>query len=473
VREGRGAGLRLVGACAPLAVLAACSAQEQTGAGGGAGVGGDAGGDGGDDVRRDGGAGGVIDAGIADSASSATDALADGRGSGVIATCDLVRTRAGASAPEVGTPIFGADPTPQQIHLGLAADPRTSIAIQWRTADDVTLASTVQLGTGEGAGLDQLAEGMTFTYHDVRMHEVHLCDLAPDTTYRYRVGGADETGEHWSPTYSFRTAPDPGESPDAEVTIAFVGDSRGGNVVWAQIVEQLLARAPDLVLFGGDAVGNGNHQWEWDAFFTAAEPLLATTPMVVAHGNHEINAVNYYAQLAMMGDEESFAFDYGPAHLTVLNDSPVDDGVIGSKTRDFLAADLDASDLAPWQLVIHHRPLYSASPSHGGDPELRALWQPLYDAHGVDLVLNAHEHNYERTLPMRWGGAQATPAEGTIYIVSGGAGAGLYPSGTDFWTAYSESTHSAVILEVRQGSLEATAIREDGSVLDSFSIVKP
>jgi hypothetical protein len=430
--------VRLVCACAPLAALAACN-----------------------EGARD---------------AAAVDAGGDRPGTGKegdIATCaELVATPAGATAPEVGTPVFGADPTPRQVHLGLASDPRTSIAIQWRTADDATLASTVQLGTGDGDELDVRAEGVTFTYDSVRMHEVHLCDLAPDTTYRYRVGGADGATEHWSPTYAFRTAPDPAASPDAEVTIAFVGDSRGGNVVWAQIVEQLLARAPDLVLFSGDAVKMGTNQDEWDGFFTAAEPLFATAPVVVAHGNHEVNAINYYAQLAMPGDEQSFALDYGPAHLTVLNDSPVDDGALGGAIRDFLAADLAASDGAPWQLVMHHRPLYSASPSHGGDRELRALWEPLFDAHAVDLVLNGHEHDYERTFPMRGGVAQATPAEGTIYVVSGGAGAGLYDNGADVWTAYSESTHSGVILEVRQGSLDATAVREDGSLLDRFSIVK-
>ena len=121
--------------------------------------------------------------------------------------------------------------------------------------------------------------------------------------------------------YTFRTAPAVVDE-STEVAIAFVGDSRGGYDVWGQVAAALAQRAPDLVLYSGDAVTFGPVQDEWDSFFGGGEALFATAPVIFAHGNHELNFVGYYAQVALPGDEENFSLDYGFAHLTVLNDSP-------------------------------------------------------------------------------------------------------------------------------------------------------
>ena len=85
------------------------------------------------------------------------------------------------------------------------------------------------------------------------------------------------------------------------------------------------------MLFTGDAVTIGIQQDEWETFFDRAESVFARAPVVVAHGNHELNAVHYYSQLAMPLDEENFGFDYGWAHITVLNDSPEMTGELDSR----------------------------------------------------------------------------------------------------------------------------------------------
>ena len=88
-------------------------------------------------------------------------------------------------------------------------------------------------------------------------------------------------------------------------------------------------------------------------------------------------------------------------------------------------------------------------------------------------MLNGHDHTYERTKPLRNGAEQATPADGTIYVIAGSSGAPLYDSGSDFWTAKSESTYSFVLMKIREKQLNATAYRPDGSTLDTFAITKP
>lgn len=389
-------------------------------------------------------------------------------------------TRVGASAPVIGTPVLGDDPTVRQVHLGIASQPATSMAIQWRTVDETTLASTVQYGTG--GNTDQVLEGATFIFiggfnqsgETIRMHEAHLCGLEPDTEYSYRVGGKSEDGltEAWSPVYTFRTAPLRSQT-DAEVVFGSLGDSRDGYEVWGQFVERLDTMEVDAILFSGDAVTIGAVQLEWETFFDVAEPLLARVPIVSAHGNHDVNAINYYAQFAMPGNEENFSFDFGPAHITVLNDTPYNVSDIQGAAAEFLQADLAANADAPWKILLNHRPLWSASTRHGSDTELLDTWGPIIDAHHVDLVLNGHDHNYERTKPMNGSTPQASPADGTVYVVSGGAGASLYGNGVDFWTELSEKAHSAVVLRLRAELLEMQAFREDGAQLDTMLIGKP
>jgi hypothetical protein len=389
--------------------------------------------------------------------------------------------RVGAEAPEAGSLLFGDNPTPRQVHLGIASDPRTSMAVIWRTGDEYTRAASIRYAAGEDLPAEQLAEGkdgVTYLYQggfssleeeQVRLHEVHLCGLVADTAYSYQVGG----GTAWSPVYTFRTAPDVVADPSAEVALAFVGDSRDGYDVWEQLVGEIGERTPDVVLFSGDAVTFGQVQSEWDEFFERGEPLLARVPIVSAHGNHDVNAINYYAQLAMPGDEENFGLDYGFAHITVLNDSPEDSAVLTGSTKQFLATDLAATRSARWKLVMHHRPQWSASANHGSNELLQAEWGPIIDQHQVDLVLAGHDHDYERTRPLRNGEVATSASAGTVYVVSGGAGAELYEPGTGFWTEKSEKTHGAAMVRIRRDQLTMEAFRPDGSMIDSFALTKP
>ena len=99
---------------------------------------------------------------------------------------------------------------------------------------------------------------------------------------------------------------------------------------------------------------------------------------------------------------------------------------------------------------MHHRAIYSASSSHGPADDLQAAWAPLYDAHHVDLVLNGHDHDYERTWPIRAGQVCPSTAVGTVYIVAGAAGASLYNHGLAYWTAVSESAQHVIVLTARR-----------------------
>lgn len=400
------------------------------------------------------------------------EAFTDTGGTLAIDGCGYsVTTRRGAEPPRKASDTKGEDPTPRQVHLGFMSDPRTSMVVQWRTKDETTRATEIRFAAGADLTADQLTEkqkGIQFGFKAIgaqvyRMHQVHLCGLEPGTAYSYQVG----TEGAFSPVYTFRTAPDVEANPDAEVVFGFVGDSRDGYDIWAQLVAQFQQRSPDLILFSGDAVTIGLTQFEWEEFFDRAEPLFARVPVISAHGNHEVNAVNYYSQLAMPGDGENFSFDFGHAHLTVVNDSPENISDITGSTRDMIAADFEASKGARWKMLMHHRAIWSSATAHGSNLELQQAWMPLIDQYRIDLVLNGHDHEYEISKPLVGGVVQPSNANATVYVVGGGAGAELYDIGPLFHTAYAEKTHSAAAIRVTRNLLTLDPFRADGTAISA------
>jgi acid phosphatase type 7 len=379
-----------------------------------------------------------------------------------------ITTRLDADLPRLAGDKLGPNPTPRLVHLGLVGDPRTSIVAQWRTIDETTTAGSIRYAEGADLPASQLTRkvrGIQFGYNatgvDIyRVHQAHVCDLEPGKAYSYQVGH----GDHWSPVYTFHTAPDVETNPDTEIVIGFAGDSRGGYDVWAQIVAQLQQRAPDLVLFTGDAVTIGLTQYEWEEFLGVGEPLFATVPVVLTNGNHEANAVNFYSQFALPGDQENFGFSYGFARIFVANDSPEDPNALTVSIPQAIDADFTDHADARWKLLMHHRPMWSSGSRHGSNATLQAAWGPVVDKHRVDLVLNGHEHQYEITKPLAGGSVQATNADGTVYVVAGGAGADLYGfEAAGAWSEYIEKTHTAGIIRMRRTQLTLDAFRADGT----------
>lgn len=413
---------------------------------------------------------------------------------------------------------FGADAAPRYIHASWPGQSHTGFAVNWVTDLD-TLATQLLIGSDRAAveGADGPATGVTiqhghtmlygsvlFAENKQRAHEVHVCGLEADTTFYYKVGGPG----HWSKTYELSTAPAPGTA--SPFKFALIGDSRSGPEIYAQIQKAAFDLGADFQVFSGDFVDNTQNQSQWEALFggTSAgfdvQDALAQRPMMPANGNHDNLSAYYNGLMALPQEvsqgesaqgEEWYSFDYANAHFVVVNSESPSSAL--ATQRDWMRADLEKVDRAktPWIFVAFHTPAYSCSSTHEGDQKpIREAWQPVFDEFSVDFVLTGHVHNYQRSFPMRGFQTGSTEGQvaakgandipiidgagkpsGTVYLVSAGAGGDLYDvksASSCYFASKAEKTNNWALFAIDGKSVEYTAYKLDGTVMDQLTFTK-
>lgn len=357
-------------------------------------------------------------------------------------------------------------------------DTAHTIVVTWKTVNADTGDNVLYDVVSRGGVPDlygNLATGSHHTYPGAGgyIHDVELTDLSPDSIY-YFICGGDEEG--YSAERSFRTP------PEAPTSIRFVagGDSRyDSETNWPEerddISREMAKFNPSFVLFNGDFVMTGSDQGEWDNWFAAAQEYWVdndglTIPIIPCIGNHETygdpGGTAYYAQFCLPENEQWYSLDWGPhLHIISLECLDEDDDVAETQT-EWLRNDLAAHENYRWKVVIFHTPAYSAG-HHGGNSSVKTHWAPLFDNYHVDLVINAHDHHYERTYPIY---QNAVQPYGTTYVVSGGWGAPLRDVSSQWWTAYRAKKSNFTVVDISGDTLHMRAVDRYGETFDECYI---
>jgi acid phosphatase type 7 len=148
-------------------------------------------------------------------------------------------------------------------------------------------------------------------------------------------------------------------------------------------------------------------------------------------GNHEYYSPNadpyykYFGPAAGVVGKGYYSYDVAKWHVVVVNSELFVNSIFTDSARkeqlDWVARDLK-DHKALCTIAYWHNPRFSSG-WHGNDTRFTPLWQILYD-HGVDLVLNGHDHDYERFAPMTPAGVLDS-AKGIAEIVAGTGGEDL------------------------------------------------
>jgi alkaline phosphatase len=223
---------------------------------------------------------------------------------------------------------------------------------------------------------------------------------------------------------------------------------------------------------GDNAYNDGSAAQLRDCYGPSWGRVLDRTRFVVT-GNHDIRTDDGAPEAAYFGDAAVrngvtwFSEDVGAWHVIVLdaNCGHLDGGCGADSAqvrwlRDDLAASTARCTLALW-----HQPRFSSG-EHGNDRSVGPLWDALYAA-GADLVLNGHDHDYERFAPQDPAGA-SDPARGITELVVGTGGAALRGFGTSVANAVAQSSaaHGVIELTLHPTSWDFRFLSTDGSFSD-------
>ena len=359
-------------------------------------------------------------------------------------------------------------------------------------------------------------------------HTLIIEGLDPDTTYHYAVelGGRRLIGS--SGDQRFRTHPPAGAERPTRIWV--LGDSGQGQFGGAEAVRDAYLsyagdRATDVWLMLGDnAYNEGRIEEYQDALFDEFPTVLRNTFLWPSIGNHDKRAFRSptsgpYFDLfdlptrgevggAPSKDERFYSFDYGNIHFVVL-DSEAASLEADSLQIAWLERDLE-QNRSEWTIGIVHAPPYSKG-NHDSDGaqrhfNVRGNAVPILEAHGMDLMLAGHSHNYERSYQIRghygtsdtWDasaylvdGGDGCPADAFVNECSGGADGAYGDQGTVYTVVGCSSylvrgrkqkhpvmarglmSLGSMVIDIEGKRLEARFLRADGEIGDRFVILHP
>lgn len=268
-------------------------------------------------------------------------------------------------------------------------------------------------------------------------------------------------------TFTPRTGTTP--VPGAPFVLAATGDGASGEPNAERTPDLIEGWNPNLFLYLGDVYEKGSPTefFNWYAPLTSWGALRAITNPTI--GNHEYTdgvAVGYFNYWDNV--PHYFSFEAGPWHVASIDSNNQYDGDLpGTPQFEWLDDDLAASS-APCKMVYLHHPVYSVGPQ-GGNPRLADLWA-LMVQRGVDIVMTAHEHHYQRWMPLD--AAAAPDPNGATQFVAGGGGHGVTGFVTSdprlvFGADTSPNAIGALRMELNPEGTSYRYVNNDGQTLDS------
>jgi Calcineurin-like phosphoesterase len=316
---------------------------------------------------------------------------------------------------------------------------------------------------------DGISGETVWTYH------ARVGGLRPGATYAYAVTADNDADAAGPFSATFRTAP-AGRTP---FRFTSFGDLATPNTAWvlsygqsAYAVEAVESFQPLFHLLNGDlCYGNLNPAAQpqvWRDFGNNNQGSAASRPWMPCPGNHEIEFCNgpqgltsYLARYTLPDNrvpgfggrwysfrvgsvlfvsvdaddvvyQDAAAFVAGPAALTPAASTghpPIQPGTSfyirgysGGAQTSWLERTLAAGrrdESVDWIVVQMHQCAASSSATgNGSDLGIRQEWLPLFDRYQVDLVLNGHDHDYERSFPVRGADTDAGREAATGAVVN-------------------------------------------------------
>lgn len=360
--------------------------------------------------------------------------VADGQYTATLIVVDALGNRSVPSHAAVTiadyAPVVSAGPSQQVVPVGLPS----SMAVSFTDlgVEDNPWAWTIAWGDGTtDAGTTQ-TQGVSFTVNHA---------FPGLGSYTAILSVTDKDGATGSDTTTITIA-----SPELGTVILAAGDISSCSQERDELTARILDTIPGTVFTLGDNVYPEAQRADYVNCF---EPTWGRHKgrLFAVLGNHEYT-VDAAASFDYFGDRAGprglgyYSYNVGNWHIVVINDNlPIG---TGSAQDVWLKADLAANPKACTLAMFHQPRFMSADDSYTLRDSRKTIWNRLYAA-GAELVLNGHQHFYERFLPMRPDGTR-DDATGIQQVIVGVGGENSKTPTVNIWpTSVVRSDHFGVM----------------------------
>ena len=289
------------------------------------------------------------------------------------------------------------------------------------------------------------------------------------TASRSAAPSGGPTARATAPVTSSRSA---APSPPGDPVLVGAGDIADCHLDADSATAALVEGMAGAVFTAGDnAYEHGSVADFRDCYGPTWGRFLARTRPAPGNHDHETRDLAgylwYFGAAAAPNGTSWYSYDLGSWHLVVLDSSCGDVGGCGpdSEQGKWLTADLAAS-AARCTLAIWHHPRFSSG-QHGNARDVAPFWEALYAA-GADVVINGHDHDYERFAPQDPAGHEDR-AGGLREFVVGTGGAALREFGASVPNSQLRASlaHGVIRLVLHPTSFEWTFISTSGDFSDT------
>lgn len=359
------------------------------------------------------------------------------------------------------------------------------------------------------------------------LYTATITGLTPHTTYEYRVGYENKRGD-WHPlttagsgankvattddaanesativsdaTNKTATTGDAEAAKSEDFTALIFPDSQSADYRgWDALAKEAYKRNPTAAFFinMGDLVDNGEDASQWDAWFTAVEPMIEDIPFVGVMGNHEtynlqwqvrepkayLSLFDFPAVPQREDKNRYYSFDYNDVHFVVLDTQLAERPEAEreqalAREEAWLRHDLAATK-ARWKVVLMHKdtlryPNTKRPDTVPGITDMGYAFMPIFDEYRVDAVVSAHYHMYRRRGHIK---DFRRDESGPLYIISGVAGDVRYAT---LWKSHPLDTFVSpypaeanyIVLTKTDDRLTFEAFLDNGTKFDEVQVNK-
>lgn len=298
---------------------------------------------------------------------------------------------------------------------------------------------------------------------------VSLKNLKSAKSYIYQINCNGDL----SSFFRFKT-----HSKTQPLKIAVFGDSGAGTVQQQQIADRINNWSPDLLFHTGDLVYSSGTLNEYDLrFFPQNRSLISKVSLYPSIGNHDQPNSNVYKRIFHLPNNSDVPEDYyykiiRNTALIVLNSNL--DYSVGSTQYNWLNKTLRSSKVknAKFRIVMFHHPVLTVG-AHRTNTDMHNSIVPLFERHGVSLVLNGHDHNYQRFIAQNLSGLnlKKKTKSSLNYIVTGGGGYTLYDQTTNstYLKSFIKEYHY-LQLSISSQKISIKVVDINGATLESYSL---